>query len=169
MDAAQFKFPASPGTPLFPLSPERVNGTRPPYSGPMSQSPPVPEFGKLSMGVDPFVFTSKTKSPLGHSRNNSDALVQGMVARFDSMSIKDYRSRDEIAIKRADMAREMAEMESKKLKEEAGAREADVKKIKEESRKLKKELDEMRERERKGAKRLEVIMVRIGLLWRRMT
>src|ERR1700754_4984187 len=116
------KFPASPGTPLFPLSPERVNGTRPPYNGQLLQSPSMPEFGKPSMGtgsVDPFLFNNSGSptSPFRHSRNNSatDAHVQGMVARFDSLSIRDYKAQNEVAIKRADMAREMAELERDKL------------------------------------------------------
>ncbi|KAF2396367.1 hypothetical protein EJ06DRAFT_534096 [Trichodelitschia bisporula] len=87
MDRPPVFFPASPGTPLFSLSPERVNGTRPPYSGPVNASPEFakhdygksdfnnsafntpsfgkpdfkPEFGKPSLNaastIDPFVIT----------------------------------------------------------------------------------------------------------------
>jgi hypothetical protein len=167
MDPPPVKF-ASPGTPLFPLSPERVNGSRPPYNGPLSQSPSQPEFGKpslnASMNADPFVFNpSSPKSPFRHSRNNSstsDALVQGMVARFDGLTVRDYKASSELAVKRAEMAREMAELERDKLKREMSAREEDMRKIKEEGRKLKKELEEGRERERKVTKRVDVLMVR---------
>jgi hypothetical protein len=162
MDPPPVKFAASPGTPLFPLSPERVNGSRGPYNGPVQQSPLMPEFGKASLGVDPFLFNggspeSKLRS---HSRNNSsDAMVHGMVARFDSLSIRDHKAANEVAIKRADMAREMAELERDKLKRELVARDDELRKVKEEQRKLKKECEETRERERKVSKRIDVTMV----------
>jgi hypothetical protein len=159
------KFPGSPGTPLFPLSPERVNGTRPPYGGHVPQSPSLPEFGKPSLGGEPFSMNTRSpgRSPYRHSRNNSDAVVQGMIARFDNMSIKDFRANHEVAMKRVEIAREMAEMESSKLREQLEAKDADSKKMREELRKLKKELEESRERERKVAKRLDVTMVRRDL------
>jgi seryl-tRNA synthetase len=126
------------------------------------QSPSIPEFGKPSMTVDPFAISAKSsKSPFRHSRNNSDAVVQGMIARFDSMSIKDYQANHELAMKRVEIAREMAEIESKKLKEQMLSKEDDAKKLREETRKLKKELDEARERERKVVRRLDVVMVRL--------
>ena len=154
MDPPPFKFPASPGTPLFPLSPERVNGNRSPYGGGhLAQSPSLPEFSTSQFGL---------KS--SHSRDNSDANVQGMVARFNSLEIRDHKEihrRDEIAIKRAEMAREMAEMDLKKIKDEKEEVEREGKKWREEVRKLRKEIEEGRERERKGAKRLEVVMVSI--------
>ncbi|KAF2104460.1 hypothetical protein NA57DRAFT_70664 [Rhizodiscina lignyota] len=149
-----FKFPSSPGTPLFPLSPERVNGTRPPYGANPPQSPSMPEF------VKPSEFTLNPSSPtrLSHSRNNSEALVHGMVARFDSLSLKDHQQihrRDEVAIKRAEMAREMAELELAKVKTEREERESDVRKLREEARRLKREVEEGKDRERKMLKRLE--------------
>lgn len=151
MDPPPFKFPASPGTPLFPLSPERVNGNRSPYGGGhLAQSPSLPEFSTSQFGL---------KS--SHSRDNSDANVQGMVARFNSLEIRDHKEahrRDEIAIKRAEMAREMAEMDLKKIKDEKEEVEREGKKWREEVRKLRKDIEEGRERERKGAKRLEVVM-----------
>ena len=154
MDPPPFKFPASPGTPLFPLSPERVNGNRSPYGGGhLAQSPSLPEFSTSQFGLKP-----------SHSRDNSDANVQGMVARFNSLEIRDHKEihrRDEIAIKRAEMAREMAEMDLKKIKDEKEEVEREGKKWREEVRKLRKEVEEGRERERKGAKRLEVVMVSI--------
>lgn len=159
---------ASPGTPLFPLSPERVNGSRPPYNGHLSTSTSHPEFGKpsltTSMGpADPFIFNpSSPKSPSKHSRNNSstsDALVQGMVARFDGLTVRDYKASSELAVKRAEMAREMAELERDKLKREMGTREEELRKTKEEGRKLRKEIEDGRERERKVSKRVDVLMV----------
>jgi hypothetical protein len=154
------KFAASPVTPLFPLSAERVNSK---YNGAHPQSPSQPEFGKTSMGIDPFLFNGGG-SPTSHrhSRNNSasDAVVQGMVARFDSLSIRDHKAASELAVKRADMAREMAELERDKSRRELSGREEDYRKLKEESRKMKREMEESKERERKVAKRLDVLMVR---------
>ncbi|RDI77285.1 hypothetical protein Vi05172_g12677 [Venturia inaequalis] len=158
---------ASPGTPLFPLSPERVNGSRPPYNGHVPTSTSQLEFGKpslaTSMGAaDPFIFNpSSPKSPAKHSRNNSsssDALVQGMVARFDGLTVRDYKATSELAVKRAEMAREMAELERDKLKREMGTREEELRKTKEEGRKLRKEVEDGRERERKASKRVDVLM-----------
>lgn len=158
---------ASPGTPLFPLSPERVNG-RPPYNGHLSTSTSHPEFGKPSLTAnmgpaDPFIFNpSSPKSPSKHSRNNSstsDALVQGMVARFDGLTVRDYKASSELAVKRAEMAREMAELERDKLKWEMGVREEEIRKTKEEGRKLRKDVEDGRERERKVARRVDVLKV----------
>jgi hypothetical protein len=166
MDPPPVKFAASPGTPLFPLSPERVNGARGPYNGSMQQSPSMPEFGKTSMGVDPFLFNggSPNSKLRTHSRNNSsDAMVHGMVARFDSLSIRDFKAANEVALKRADMAREMAELERDKLKRDLTARNDEFRKLKEEQRKLKKELEEGREAKIKLAKRNDVLMVSASL------
>ncbi|TLD27478.1 hypothetical protein E2P81_ATG10766 [Venturia nashicola] len=158
---------ASPGTPLFPLSPERVNGSRLPYNGHLSTSTSHPEFGKPSLmtsvgSADPFIFNpSSPKSPTKHSRNSSstnDALVQGMVARFDGLTVRDYKASSELAVKRAEMAREMAELERDKLKREVGTREEELRKTKEEGRKLRKEVEDGRERERKVSKRVDVLM-----------
>ncbi|KAF2843511.1 hypothetical protein M501DRAFT_1006059 [Patellaria atrata CBS 101060] len=113
----------------------------------MVQSPSLPD-----LGPDPF----RT-----HSRNNSDANVQGMVARFNALEIRDHKEamrRDEIAIRRSEMAREMAELELLKVKEEKAAIEKDSRRIREEARKMKKEIEEGKDRERKVAKRLEVVM-----------
>ncbi|OCL03479.1 hypothetical protein AOQ84DRAFT_381595 [Glonium stellatum] len=151
MDPPPFKFPASPGTPLFPLSPERVNGNRSPYGGGhIAQSPSLPEFSTSQFGLK-----------LSHSRDNSDANVQGMVARFNSLEIRDHKEihrRDEVAIKRAEMAREMAEMELKKIKDEKEKVEQEARKWREEVRKLHKDIEDSRSQERKIAKRLEVAM-----------
>ncbi|QDS77707.1 hypothetical protein FKW77_003945 [Venturia effusa] len=159
---------ASPGTPLFPLSPERLNGSRPPYNGlPSASATSHPEFGKPSLTTslgpaDTFVFNpSSPKSPVKHSRNNSstsDALVQGMVARFDGLTVRDYKASSELAVKRAEMAREMAELERDKLKREMGTQEEELRKTREEGRKLRKEVEDGRERERKTSKRVDVLM-----------
>jgi hypothetical protein len=133
----------------------------------------MPEFGKPSQlgsskpkigttSVDPFVFsTASPKSPFRHSRNNStsDALVQGMVARFDSMSITDYKAKTDLLIKRVEASRELAELGNRKLIEEAAAKDSEVKKMREDARQIKKDLDDCRERERKVAKRVDVLMV----------
>jgi len=71
-----------------------------------------------------------------------------MVARFNSLDIKDHaemRKKDEAALRRAQMGREEAEEEMRKMKEESG--------------RLEKELEETREREKKVVKRLDVVMV----------
>lgn len=96
-----------------------------------------------------------------HARNNSasDAHVQGLVARFDGLSVKDYKAQSEVAIRRADMARDMAEMERDKSRREAKALEEEVRRMREEMRKTKKDIEEGKERERKASKRLEVVMV----------
>lgn len=131
-----FKFPISPGKPLFPLSPERVNATRhAAYNSnggtSMPQSPSLPDLGLSNK----------------HRPSNSD--VQAVIARFNSLDIKDHaelRKRDEAALRRAQMGREEAENE--------------VKKSREENRALRKDIEEGKDRERKVAKRLEVVMVR---------
>lgn len=152
---------ASPGTPLFPLSPERVNGTRLPYSSTIPQSPSMPEFGKPSMALKPSLLSGSPEAHFRHSRNNSasDAHVQGLVARFDGLSVKDYKAQSEVAIRRADMAREMAEMERDKSRREAKALEEELRRMREETRKMKKDIEEGKERERKVSKRLEVVIV----------
>jgi hypothetical protein len=115
--------------------------------------------------VAPFQLESP-KSPLrspfrnaGHSRNNSDAMVQGMIARFDGLSVRDWKIQGEVAVKRAEMAREMAEMETDKLKVQIRSEEEEKRKIKEEARKLKKEVEDVKDKERKGTRRIEVLMV----------
>lgn len=144
-----FKFPASPGTPLFPLSPERVNGTRSPYGegarDVLTQSPSLPNF-------DP----SSIYPKVAHNRNNSD--VQSIVARFDALTVKDQRARDEVAVKRAEMAREMAENDASKAKGERDEMEGEMRRYRHEARSLRKEVEDGRERERKVSKRVEALM-----------
>lgn len=62
--------------------------------------------------------------------------------------------RDEVAIKRAEMAREMAELELGKVKKEREDRENEAKRYREECRRLKRDVEEQKERERKLVKRL---------------
>jgi len=94
-----FKFPTSPGTPLFPVSPERVNRQ------PLPQSPSLPS--NLS---DPFFS--------GHARAPSD--VQGKVAQFNNLSKENAQRRrdNEAALQRAVLGREEAEGETRRLREE---------------------------------------------------
>lgn len=90
-----------------------------------------------------------------HVRTNSD--VQGLVKRFEHLDVRDRdaesserRKKHEAELRRAQVAREEAE--------------EDVKRLREEVRRLKKEGDEGRDRERKVGKRLEVVMVRIVVM-----
>ncbi|KAL9593014.1 MAG: hypothetical protein Q9179_006165 [Wetmoreana sp. 5 TL-2023] len=94
-----FKFPASPGTPLFPVSPERANRQA------LPNSPSLP-----SDLQDPF----KT----AHLRENSD--VQSKVAQFNSLSKEAVQRRkdNEAAMRRAVLGREEAENETRRLKDE---------------------------------------------------
>lgn len=123
-------FPASPGTPLFAVSPERVN--RQPI---IPQSPSLPS--DLAYRRDPFTTC--------HTRTTSD--VQGKVAQFNNLSKEAIQRRkdNEAALKRAVMGREEAESETRRMKEE--------------NRVLRREIEEGRERERKVAERVEVVMV----------
>lgn len=102
--------------------------------GGLPQSPSLPEINALR----------------AHVRTNSD--VQGLVKRFEHLDVRDkdaesveYRKRHEAELRRAQIAREEAESDAKRLREEV--------------RRLKKEGEESRERERMVAKRLEVVMV----------
>ncbi|MCJ1402700.1 hypothetical protein MMC11_005921 [Xylographa trunciseda] len=124
-----FRIPDSPGTPLFPVSPDRVNRLQLPHS-PSRQS-------DLSfLHDDPF------KSY--HSRNSSD--VQGKVAQFNNLSkeASQRRKDNEAALKRAVVGREEAESETRRLKDE--------------NRSLRKEVEEGSIRERRVGERLEAVM-----------
>ncbi|KAL8729094.1 MAG: hypothetical protein Q9181_005114 [Wetmoreana brouardii] len=94
-----FKFPASSGTPLFPISPERANRQA------LPNSPSLP-----SDLQDSF----KT----AHSKENSD--VQNKVAQFNSLSKEAVQRRkdNEAAMRRAVLGREEAENETRRLKDE---------------------------------------------------
>ena len=94
-----FKVPASPGTPLFPVSPERANRQH------LPQSPSLP-----SNLADPFIGS--------HARAPSD--VQGKVAQFNNLSKEAAQRRrdNDAALKRAVLGREEAESEARRFKEE---------------------------------------------------
>ena len=125
-----YKFPASPGTPLFPISPERAN---------RQQLPPLPQSPLPSISGarnDPF---------LTHSRGNSD--VQGKVTQFNNLTKEAAQRRrdNEAALKRAVLGREEAEGESRRLRED--------------NRLLRQDVEEGRARERRVGERLEGVMV----------
>lgn len=141
-----------PALPLYPLSPERVNGMRAsPTKNPstptkssgftLPQSPSLPEIHALR----------------SHVRTNSD--VQSLVARFDHLHVKDKdeesverRRKHDAELRRAQIGREEAE--------------SDVRRLREELRRLKRDNEEGRDRERRVGKRLEAVMVRL-LKWDR--
>lgn len=134
----------------------------------------MPEFGRVSpfgklpnfSASDVFTLNPSTpslhRSESSHSRTNSDAHVQGMVARFNQLDIKDLKElhrRDEVAIKRAEMAREMAEMELARCRREKDELEERMRSVREDGRTARKELEDSKDRERRTGKRLEVSMV----------
>lgn len=127
----QFSFPASPGTPLFAVSPERVN--RKPI---IPQSPSLPS--SLAHHHEPSIPAL--------TMTTSD--VQGKVAQFNSLSKEAIQRRkdNEAALKRAVMGREEAESETRRMKEQ--------------NQVLRRENEEARGRERKVGERIEVVMVR---------
>ena len=126
---SHIRIPPTPGLPLFPVSPERVNRQYLPHS------PSLPSELCFTKD-DPFI---------SHSRTSSD--VQGKVAQFNSLSKEaaQRRKENEAALKRAVVGREEAESETRKLKEENMA--------------LRRELEEGRNREQRVGERMESIMV----------
>lgn len=122
---------ASPGTPLFPVSPERANRQQLPQ---LAQSPSLPHLNRAQN--DPF---------LTHSRGNSD--VQGKVAQFNNLTKEAAQRRkdSEAALRRAVLGREEAEGESRRLRED--------------NRLLRQDVEEGRARERRVGERLEDVMV----------
>lgn len=90
-----YKFPGSPGTPLFQASPERVNQQR------------------HETGASPSIG--------GHSRDSS---VYEKVAKFDSLATQSKaleRKANDAALKRAMVGREEAESEMRRYREEVRA------------------------------------------------
>ncbi|KAK7631425.1 hypothetical protein IWX47DRAFT_202170 [Phyllosticta citricarpa] len=154
MDSKSLKMAASPsGTPLYALSPERLNGIRSPHSG----SPNGREnHSRGSLPASPAEIKLGSPPKMSPTRN-SDAHVQGMVARFNTLDIRDPK-RDEAALKRMEMAREMAENDARKTKEQKEEIERQAYKVREEARKMRKELEDSRDREKKVSKRLEGVM-----------
>src|SRR5579862_3309300 len=94
-----FRVSATPGTPLFPISPERANKQPPNHA--MTNPPPAP-----------------TLSFHDHSRTSSD--VQGKVEKFNSLTkeASERRRAHEAALKRAIVGREEAENEARRTKDE---------------------------------------------------
>ncbi|KAI9701270.1 MAG: hypothetical protein M1836_001940 [Candelina mexicana] len=95
-----YRFPASPGTPLFPVSPERANQQRQPQYD-LPNSPSLPDFHSLK--------TLKASSD-----------VQGKVAQFNSLSKEaiERRKAHDAALKRAVLGREEAEGETRRIRED---------------------------------------------------
>ena len=119
-----------PGTPLFPVSPERANQQK-------QQAPPL---------LHNIIASSPSMPNLGTvSRSSSD--VQGKVAQFNLLSkdVTERRRENEAAVRRAVLGREEAENETRRAKEEC--------------RRLTRELEESRWRENKVAERLDRAMV----------
>lgn len=164
MDQKGLKLAASPaGTPLYALSPERLNGIRSPQTG----SPNGREnYSRGSLPASPAEMKLGSPPRMSPTRN-SDVHVQGMVARFNHLDIRDPK-RDDAALKRMEMAREMAENDARKTKEQKEEVERQAYKVREEARKMRKEMEESRDREKKVSKRLEGVMVRIleVVLWK---
>jgi hypothetical protein len=126
----KFIIPASPGTPLFAVSPERANRQ------PLPQSPSLPSD----------LVHLRESFAVSHPRTSSE--VQVKVAQFNNLSKEAAQRRrdNEAALKRAVMGREEAESETRRLREENGL--------------LRREIEEGRGRERKVAERVDGMMVR---------
>lgn len=80
--------------------------------------------------------------------------MQGLVKRFEHLDVRDrdaegseWRKKQEAELRRAQIAREEAE--------------SDVRRLREENRRLKRDLDEGRDREMKITKRIDVISVSV--------
>ena len=126
--------------------------------------------GRLVFGESPFkqtdIFgnptrTTQSNSPpkVLHVRTNSD--VQGMVARFNSLDIKDHadlRKKEAAALKRAQMARDDAQAQFEAEKVAREELEEEFAKQREECRALRKNAEEGKQRELKVSKRLEALM-----------
>jgi hypothetical protein len=145
--------PTKAGTPLNPLSPERVN--RHNAEKPLPASPSLPDFRGL-------------KST--HHRTGSDIHVQAMVSRFNNLDIKDHKEMlriDGMEVKRAHFARECAERQLEETKKHLEETDAHLRKYREEARRLRKDVEEYRDRERKVAKRIDILLVCDGSwIWR---
>ena len=130
MDPPLFRVPASPGTPLFPVSPERANRQQS-----IPQSPSLPNGFSIRASNDVF----------GSPGRVSD--VQGKVAQFNNLSKESSQKRkeNEAALKRAVVGREEAESELRRLKEA--------------NSELKKQIIEYEKREKRVGLRLENKMV----------
>jgi septal ring factor EnvC (AmiA/AmiB activator) len=128
-----FKVPASPGTPLYPISPERTNRQS---AIPVSSPSLTHGFAAASRGLH---------DPFGSPGRLSD--VQGKVAQFNNLSRESTQKRMDMdaALKRAVVGREEAEAELKRLREAYTE--------------LRAQVEEFGERERKIGLRIEATMV----------
>lgn len=137
-----YRFPASPGTPLFPVSPERENRK---YPAP-SQLPPSPSMMPSSISPSRTILHHEN-SPSANPQYTSTSSVQGKVAQFNHLTKEAAQRRkdSEAALNRAVMGREEAENESRRLRETNDA--------------LRREVEEGRGRERRVGERLESVMV----------
>jgi hypothetical protein len=127
-----YKFPTSPGTPLFQASPERVNQQRP----------------QSFYDESPSASVHSLRDSKQHSRESS---VHEKVAAFNSLAFQGKqleRKANDAALKRAMLGREEAESEMRRYKEDVRA--------------LRRQVEEGRERERKVGERLESVMVSIS-------
>ncbi|KAF4629938.1 hypothetical protein G7Y89_g8202 [Cudoniella acicularis] len=127
-----FKFPGSPGTPLFQVSPDRVNHQRP----------------QSQYDVDTSSISTR-ENKIQHSRESS--IVHEKVAVFNSLAFQGKqleRKANDAALKRAMLGREEAE--------------SDMRRYRDETRSLRRQVEEGRERERKVGERLETVMENYG-------
>lgn len=115
--------PASPGTPLFPVSPERANRQHYAAPGYSKQAPygrPVSTLGLSSLSPGGGTTNLALLADSSDSRPTRGSDVQEKVAQFNTLA-RDaaQRRRDhEAALKRAILGREEAEAENVRLKEE---------------------------------------------------
>lgn len=115
-----YKFPGSPGTALYPVSPERVNQQRPQYN---PESP-----------------TASLRESI-HTRESS---VNDKVAAFNSLAYQSKqleRKTNDAALKRAMLGREEAENEMRRYKDEARALRRQVEEGRERERKVMERLE----------------------------
>ena len=130
-----YRLPPSPGTPLFPISPNR-------QQLPLMHSPSMPT-GLGDQCNDPFASNFSSRASFG---------VQGKVAQFNNLTKENesprHRERD-AALRRAMLGREEAESELRRMKEE--------------NRMLRRDVEEGKQREMKVGSRLEAVMVKFGI------
>ena len=117
MDASH-NFPGSPGTPLFTVSPERVNQQRP--QSLFDESP--------SAGIHTL-----------HEKHSRDSSVHEKVAAFNSLAFQGKqleRKANDAALKRAMLGREEAESEMRRYRDEVRALRRHVEEGRERERKV---------------------------------
>ena len=128
-----YKFPGSPGTPLYAVSPERVNQQR--------------------LQFDP---DSPSASLRGESRQHSrESSVHDKVAAFNSLAFQGKqleRKTNDAALKRAMLGREEAESEMRRYRDDVRALRRQVEEGKERERKVGERLENVMVRIASGAK-----------------